>query len=199
MAWLRPLLHYARLSQRRSLSLKRSGMAKAMELCIAVLLLFAYYRQLKLILTGPPSSRLPAAEFVILVLAMLWLLLPIGTIAYQTACPVEWNGVTGSKTGRTLEEGFALQNLSWCQHMDQKDIKLRIGANTTKQLDDLATRLFKRVNGKSFKKTDFALALLMRDPETWTVPTYISQGLKWLENVVKPEAVPPVATTEDGQ
>jgi hypothetical protein len=76
---------------------------------------------------------------------------------------------------------------------------VRIGANTTKQLDDLATRLFKRVNGKSFKKTDFALALLMRDPETWTVPTYISQGLKWLENVVKPEAVPPVATTEDGQ
>jgi hypothetical protein len=80
MARMRSLLHYARLSRQRSMSLKRSGMAKGIELCIVALLLFAYYKQLKLMMTGPPSSRLPASELVILVLAMLWLLLPIGTI-----------------------------------------------------------------------------------------------------------------------
>lgn len=35
---------------------------------------------------------------------------------YQTAVEVTWRGATAMRTGRTLEEAFALQNLSWCQH-----------------------------------------------------------------------------------
>ncbi|WP_339036543.1 hypothetical protein [Serratia symbiotica] len=41
---------------------------------------------------------------------------------------------------------------------------------------------------KSFSKTDFALNLLLKKPDEWSVPTYISEGLKWLEaEIAQPE------------
>jgi predicted ATP-dependent endonuclease of OLD family len=110
-------------------------------------------------------------------------------VAYQQPCTVTWQGVTETVTGRTLEEAFALQNLAWCQDIAQKEIKLRIGANSTKPLSNLILKIHNRVKGSSFKKTDFALALLTRDPATWNVPSYISDGLKWLETQVRPEEV----------
>ena len=110
-------------------------------------------------------------------------------VVYQQPCTVTWQGVTETVTGRTLEEAFALQNLAWCQDIAQKEIKLRIGANSTKPLSNLILKIHNRVKGSSFKKTDFALALLTRDPATWNVPSYISDGLKWLETQVRPEEV----------
>jgi hypothetical protein len=46
------------------------------------------------------------------------------------------------------------------------------------------------VKGSGFKKTDFALALLTREPESWIVPAYITNGLKWLENAITPPDAP---------
>ena len=54
----------------------------------------------------------------------------------------------------------------------------------TKDLATLAAAIHKRVKGDSFKKTNCALALLTRDPDTWIVPQYIADGLKWLEDLV---------------
>jgi len=65
------------VSRKRFFALKRSGMTKGTELCTVALLLFAYYRQLKLVMTGPPFLRLPAAERMVFVLTGLWILLPI--------------------------------------------------------------------------------------------------------------------------
>jgi len=107
-------------------------------------------------------------------------------VAYQHPCPVTWQTETATVTGRTLEEAFAFANLAWCQDMAQQDIKLRIGANTTKTLAVLIERIHKRIKSDKFKKTDFALALLTRDPASWNVPGYISEGLKWLEEEVRP-------------
>jgi len=42
------------------------------------------------------------------------------------------------------------------------------------------------VQAKSFSKTDFALALLAEDPSSWSVPTYIAEGLSWLETEIAP-------------
>jgi hypothetical protein len=56
----------------------------------------------------------------------------------------------------------------------------------------LPSGLHRRVKSSSFKKTDFALALLAQDPDTWVVPTYITDGLRWLEQEVVPP-LPPAA------
>jgi predicted ATP-dependent endonuclease of OLD family len=115
-------------------------------------------------------------------------------VAYQGSSSITWRGTTLSLAGRTLEEAFALENLVWCQAPAQKDIQLRIPRNDTKDLAAVAAAIHKRVKGCSFKKTDFALALLTRDPGTWIVPKYIADGLKWLEGAVLPPEPPPAAS-----
>ena len=88
--------------------------------------------------------------------------------------------------GRTLEEAFALENLAWCQDVVRKSLQLRIPKSGDKDLTELVRRIHRRVQAKSFKKTDFALALLAEDPAQWTVPAYIANSLRWLENGIAP-------------
>jgi hypothetical protein len=107
-------------------------------------------------------------------------------VTYQTPTDVTWQGVTAAMAGRTLEETFALENLEWCQDQQRSDLKLRVRGNVALPLEQLAERLHKKIKGTSFKKTDFALALLAQDPERWTVPVYIVQGLQWLQEEITP-------------
>lgn len=120
-------------------------------------------------------------------------------VTYQTQISVAWQGTTETRTGRTLEEAFALENLVWCQDRQRSDLKLRIPKNTELTLDQLAERLHKRVKGTSFNKTDFALALLAQDHELWSVPGYIAQGLQWLQDEITPllPPQPPVPVTRE--
>lgn len=114
-------------------------------------------------------------------------------VTYQTTVEASWRDQTGPMAGRTLEEAFALQNLSRCQHADCADLKLRIRGGGNLTLEQLVERLHKRIKGSSFNKTDFALALLAQDPSTWQVPVYIAEGLRWLEQEVTllgPEPLP---------
>jgi predicted ATP-dependent endonuclease of OLD family len=113
-------------------------------------------------------------------------------VVYQRANDITWNGTSLPLAGRTLEETFALENLVWCQAREQNELNLRIPRNDSKTLADLADRIYQRVKGSSFKKTDFALALLAEDPASWSVPRYIDEGLKWLqEQVTLPVEMPP--------
>ena len=104
-------------------------------------------------------------------------------------------------TGRTLEEAFAIENLTWSQDADRADLKLR----DTRQRKNLtvvqmAERLHIRIKGSGFNKTDFALALLAQDPDAWVVPQYIiDDGLQWLEREIapSPQAVPGQAILGD--
>ncbi|PTB17388.1 ATP-dependent endonuclease [Trinickia symbiotica] len=107
-------------------------------------------------------------------------------VAYQCRTDVTWGDETLALAGRTLEEAFALENLKWCQHKDRKPLQLRIARAGEKDLTTLAERIHKRVQAKSFSKTDFALALLAEDPINWSVPTYIAEGLRWLETEIAP-------------
>lgn len=108
---------------------------------------------------------------------------------YQTEVAATWGAQTKMLTGRTLEEAFALENLTWCQDDARKDLGLRIRGGAGLDLDQMAQRLHKKINGSGFNKTDFALALLAQDPAAWNVPLYIVEGLTWLEQEVTP---PPV-------
>jgi len=83
------------------------------------------------------------------------------------------------RAGRTLEVAFAFDNFTWTQEATNKDLKLRVHA--PQNLEDIAQRLHDKVHSSNYKKTDFALALLAKDPDAWTVPHYIAEGLQWLE------------------
>jgi predicted ATP-dependent endonuclease of OLD family len=107
-------------------------------------------------------------------------------VAYQCRTDVTWGEDTAALAGRTLEEAFALENLEWCQHKGRRPLQLRIAKNDQKTLAELVNRIHKRVQAKSFSKTDFALALLTEDPTSWVVPEYIAEGLRWLEAAIAP-------------
>lgn len=106
-------------------------------------------------------------------------------IAYQGNTEVTWKQEKALLAGRTLEEAFALQNLDWCQDEARKTLGLRVITKSgTFSLKDVREKLFNRII--NFKKTNFALALLMEKPADWNVPTYIAEGLQWLEQQLSP-------------
>lgn len=107
-------------------------------------------------------------------------------VSYQTAVEVTWQDATELRTGRTLEEAFALENLTWCQDADRKDLKLRVKGCNRLNISGMAESVYRKVKNASFHKTDFALALLTHDPAAWKVPSYIAEGLAWLESQVAP-------------
>ena len=119
-------------------------------------------------------------------------------VAYQCEVDVAWNDQTVRMTGRTLEEAFVLENLAWCQNADQADLKLRVRGGAALNVTQLAERLHSRIKGSSFNKTDFALALLAQDPDAWTVPQYVINGLQWLQEEIKPLPQPVPAPAVPG-
>lgn len=117
-------------------------------------------------------------------------------VTYQVPTNVTWNGTTASLCGRTLEEAFGLENAAWCQAAAQRHVGLKLRGTPTTP-DDLASGLHKRVSGKSFDKTKFALGILTDPPTNWNVPLYIKDGLRWLDSVVSLELPAPLpAATE---
>jgi predicted ATP-dependent endonuclease of OLD family len=112
-------------------------------------------------------------------------------VTYQEAVDVSWAGATGRRASRTLEEAFALDNLSWTQNEANRAIGLDVEGSAAMDLPTLAQSVFDRVANPDFKKTDFALALLAGPDEQWRVPDYITRGLQWLDNELN-ATVPPV-------
>lgn len=104
-------------------------------------------------------------------------------VAYQTPVDVTWAEQTAALCGRTLEEAFGLDNAAWCQLPDQRSVGLKLrGVIGTPAA--LALGLHKRVKGKQFDKTKFALGVLTRKDSDWVVPHYIKEGLEWLRDQV---------------
>lgn len=104
-------------------------------------------------------------------------------VAYQVATNVTWEGATLALCGRTLEEAFGLENAEWCQAAERRPVGLKLKA-VPADASALAAGLHKRVTGKTFDKTKFALQVLACDKDAWTVPLYIKQGLVWLRDQV---------------
>ena len=105
-------------------------------------------------------------------------------VCYQTQVDVKRGEESLQLTGRTLEEAFAFENLVWSQDIANKDLKIRVKSSDTPTLEVTTERLHKRIHGSNFKKTDFALALLTKNLESWVVPSYIREGLEWLQEEV---------------
>lgn len=110
--------------------------------------------------------------------------LGLGAIRVTYPCKVELTQYEKKieRAGRTLEVAFAFDNLAWTQEPENKDLRLKVRA--PQNLEDLAQKLHNKVHSSSYKKTDFALTLLAKDPDAWNVPHYITEGLEWLEKTL---------------
>lgn len=99
-------------------------------------------------------------------------------VAYQRPTPTP--GYSGGATmhGRTFEEAFIYENLVLF-----REGKLLIDEQIPNgdKFEEVYKFVFEHVKSDSFKKTDFALDVAS-SAESWQVPTYIADGLKWLES-----------------
>ncbi len=96
-------------------------------------------------------------------------------ISFQMDVTVVENDSTCAMRPRTLEEALAYANFAL-----MRAGTISIGVPIPDALDEAYEAIYRRVASKGFKKTDFAMDLLACKAD-WTVPTYIAEGLKWLE------------------
>lgn len=106
-------------------------------------------------------------------------------ITFQQGVEVEIGGAKKTFVPRTLEEAFAYENLKFIRSGE-----LPIGVDVPEDLEQAYQTVFKHVKSDSFKKTDFAMAVLSRQVE-WVVPNYIKEGLCWLEGKLHGPMVSP--------
>lgn len=118
-------------------------------------------------------------------------------IAYQTTSIVTRDGTTARVTGRTFEECFAYENLEWVLSDSQRSLSILPARfdHKTASLEKVVAEIHKRVKSSNFKKTEFALALMLSSEE-WQSPQYIVEGLAWLDAKINPESATP-ATLQD--
>jgi predicted ATP-dependent endonuclease of OLD family len=96
-------------------------------------------------------------------------------VAFEMAVLVEEKNVQFAMIPRTLEEAIAYENFALL-----RTEKLSVGIQISGALPDVYQDIYDRIRSDDFKKTDFAMSLLASN-ETWNVPTYIAEGLRWLE------------------
>lgn len=123
-------------------------------------------------------------------------------VAYQTGSKAVWKGNHHTAIGRTFEETFAYENLDWVLHDDRRPLSLvpaRFDRNTA-TFEEVVEKIYNRVNSSSFKKTEFALELMLSSGE-WQSPAYIVDGLVWLDKLVNPSttgSILPTSSSEQG-
>lgn len=96
-------------------------------------------------------------------------------IAFEIGVLVSEDGARLEMIPRTLEEAIAYENFALLRAET-----LSIGKAIPSLLPDAYTVIYEHISSKDFKKTDFAMDLLAAKSK-WTVPTYIAEGLRWLE------------------
>jgi predicted ATP-dependent endonuclease of OLD family len=105
-------------------------------------------------------------------------------VAYQTCETVTADDDTRVLAGRTFEDAFALRNLD----LVRSDAADAVGMRLNKEsLEDLVAELFELIRD-DFDKTKFAVGMLTVDEALWETPTYIAEGLQWLQSVLLPPA-----------
>lgn len=86
------------------------------------------------------------------------------------------------KCGRSFEEAFIIEN---CEYVFKNKAGLLSIANCLKEyesFDEIKTNSFviQEYIDRNRKKTEFAFDLLNTNKDSWSVPLYIKEGLKWL-------------------
>lgn len=103
-------------------------------------------------------------------------------IAFQKHSTVD--GYDKTMIGRTFEETFTYENI---QLFRNERISLGKPFLDNQEYEEEYQFVFETVKSSSFKKTEFALNIASSTAD-WIVPTYISDGLTWLEGIISPNA-----------
>ena len=102
-------------------------------------------------------------------------------VAFQKPIEIQFHNALVTVHGRTLEEAMIYENLGWCQDDGIfSDVLLPEDPNMLNQ------EIFEHVKRSTFKKVEFALRILSKDD--WEPPTYIKEGLIWLERRLDQQA-----------
>lgn len=109
-------------------------------------------------------------------------------VAYQ--CPVEVNLNTESKAeealSNTFEDALVFENISFFRDLQGPGLikKFNEAIKNSKSTADLGQVMFDDL--KTGKKAEFALEMLaLKEPNQLKVPTYIKEGLSWLQEQVR--------------
>jgi predicted ATP-dependent endonuclease of OLD family len=110
-------------------------------------------------------------------------------VAYQIPVNISLGQSEEEVLARTFEDALVYENIDTFKTLDGigliKKIKELLTRHTTP--DKLTDEMFEELK-KSKAKAEFALELLfLKEPETLKVPTYIQEGLEWLQSEVCPE------------
>lgn len=96
---------------------------------------------------------------------------PARCVVFQTEYEIEGHKLIA----RTLEEDFIYQNLSKFRAND-----LLIDIEISEDVATAHQAIYEHVKSSAMKKTDFAMQVLASGAD-WDVPSYIDEGLKWLQ------------------
>ncbi len=96
-------------------------------------------------------------------------------VAFQRPVSASFLGEDLTLHGRTLEETFIFENLGICG-----DGQILHDVELPEVAAELNLHIHELIQKSSFKKAEFALTILSSDG--WNVPSYIVEGLSWLEN-----------------
>lgn len=106
-------------------------------------------------------------------------------VAYQTEIDS-----SGTKVyPYTFEDALVLENIDKFKDISNATglLKKMVEAANAETLKDVAKKAYEAINSKGVKKAEFALDVLyFKNPKELCVPTYIKEGLNWLENYLKP-------------
>lgn len=110
-------------------------------------------------------------------------------VAYQTPLEVTLNGQKQETLSRTFEDCFIYTNLDAIRDATISDVgalfeKVQVALKNKISYKELSELIFEEL-GKSNVKAEFALDLIYSiDPDTYTIPGYIKDGLDWLQGLL---------------
>lgn len=115
-------------------------------------------------------------------------------IAYQTPVTINYNGKKTEALSGTFEDCMVYTNYELLKDIKADDTgslveKVNAAISAEKSFSELHKEIFRLLReGKSDQKAEFALDLIyVIDPSDLIVPTYIAEGLEWLQNLLHPE------------
>lgn len=110
-------------------------------------------------------------------------------IAYQTPIKVTYKGTEVEALSRTFEDSLIYTNWNTFKDLTASDpgrliTELKAGLDKEDSFETIKTAIFDQLK-QSEVKAEFALDLIYSiDPDKIEIPKYISDGLKWLEDVL---------------
>ncbi|XVJ51961.1 MAG: AAA family ATPase [Vampirovibrio sp.] len=110
-------------------------------------------------------------------------------VAYQIPVNISLGQSEEEVLARTFEDALVYENIDTFKTLDGIGLIKKIKELLTRQTtpDKLTDEMFEELKN-SKAKAEFALELLfLKEPETLKVPTYIQEGLEWLQSEVCPE------------